>query len=378
MLKIAFITGSPFGTIGTSASYNFVSEISRHHEVMVLSPQTQPNDQPLVFHDSSLRLEDIFDIETERQLFKAWHFLCDFKPDIVHLFNHRQAYRYPFFLRHLFPRAKWVLDIRSPLLGKKRKRLQIKRQNLPLPFFIDAICTHSRASVHTHMPFSIHRIVETPPGVDLNRFHPSIPVANKVMCRNFVFVGSLSPIRKIEFLIEHFSALASNSDQQIHLDIIGGGPAEKQLVRMIKSNEYGKFVRLVGVKNQNELLTSLSSYDAGIAYVPNGPHETAPSLKSIEYAASGIPVFASDTPGHQTYAKRGFVFTFFKNTPASFKHAIGMAIQEGVIVHSIQTNLKIVTDYDWAAIVQKKLLPLYRRLTKGTYGKPKKENTYAQ
>lgn len=363
-LKIAFITGSPFGTIGTSASYNFVSEISKHHQVMVLSPQTQLNEQPLVFQNSTLRLEDIYDTSHERQVFKAWHFLNDFKPDIVHLFNHRQAYRFPFFLRHLLPNAKWVLDIRSPLLGKKRRRLKIKRQNMPLTFFIDAICTHSHASVRTHLPFSIHKIVETPPGVDLKLFHPSIPATHKVTCRNFVFVGSLSPIRNLEFLIENFAALAKKSDEHIHLDIIGGGPAEKKLCTMVESIGCGKIIRLVGVKNQNELLNELSSYDAGIAYVPNGPHETAPSLKSIEFAASGIPIFASDTLGHRAYAKRGFEFIFFKNKPASFKQVLSMAVQESVAVDSIHKNLQTVADYDWAAIVQKKLLPLYDRLIK--------------
>jgi glycosyltransferase involved in cell wall biosynthesis len=376
-LKIAFITGSPFGTIGTSASCNFVSEIIKHHEVIVLSPQTQPSEQPLVFHNSALRLEDIYDAIHERQLYKAWHFLCDFKPDIVHLFNHRQAYRFPFFLRHLLPNAKWVLDIRSPLLGNKRKRRKLRRQNLPLTFFIDAICTHSHASVPTHLPFSIHKIVETPPGVNLKNFHPSAPMTRKVICRNFVFIGSLSPLRNIEFLIENFAALAITLDEHIHLDIIGGGPAEKRLCTMVESTGIGKFVRLVGVKNQNELLAKLSSYDAGIAYVPNGPHETAPSLKSIEFAASGIPIIASDTLGHQAYIKRGFEFITFKNKPASFKQVLRIAIQEGVAVDSIHKNLQTVAGFDWVAIVQKKLLPLYDRLTKGKSRKRSKEIKYA-
>jgi glycosyltransferase involved in cell wall biosynthesis len=368
-LKIAFITGSPFGTIGTSASYNFVSNISNYHDVMVLSPQTQPSEQPIVFQNQTLRLEDIHSITLDHKLFKTWHFLCDFKPDIVHLFNHRKAYRFPFFLRHLLPKVKWILDIRSPLLGKKRKRMEIRRKNLPLPFFIDAICAHSHASVRTHLPFSIHKIVETPPGVDLKLFQPSIPLTSKVICRNFVFIGSLSPLRNIEFLIENFAGLASTLNEHIHLDIIGGGPAENQLYKMIKSAGYGKFIRLVGTKNQKELLAGLSSYDAGIAYVPNGPHETAPTLKSIEFAASGIPIFASNTMGHRAYVDRGFKFILFKNSPASFIKVLGRAIQEGVETNSINTNLKIVNNYDWDAIVRKKLLPLYDHLTKTKYRK---------
>jgi glycosyltransferase involved in cell wall biosynthesis len=220
--------------------------------------------------------------------------------------------------------------------------------------------------------------VETPPGVDLNLFSPSIPDTRKKNCRNFVFIGSLSPIRNIEFLIENFSDLANTTDEHIHLDIIGGGPAEKQLGQKIESIGCEKYVHLAGIKNQKELFSSLSSYDAGIAYVPNGPHETAPSLKSIEFAASGIPIFASDTPGHQAYSKRGFDFIFFKNKPASFKKVLAMAIRDGVAVDSIYKNLQAVTDYGWAQIINNKLLPLYDHLTKQIHCRSKKEMKYAQ
>ena len=363
-MRIAFITGSPFGTIGTSASYRFASEIAEKHDVIVLSPQSQASEQPIVFHDSNLSLMDIHDTAIHRQLFKAWIFLRDFDPDIVHLINHRQAYRYPFCLRHLLPNVKWVLDIRSPLLGKKNKRNKIRKRNLPLTFFVDSIFTHAQTSVRTHLPFTFRRIIETPPGVDLKLFQPVIPKEQKLFCRNFVFIGSLSPLRRLDFLINNFGNLANKTEKKIHLDIFGGGPAEKQLQHLVNAKGFEKFVCIAGAVNQNELMPKLASYDAGIAYVPNGPHETAPSLKSIEFAASGIPIFASDTPGHQSYVRRGFKFKIFSNSSESFEKVFSQALIEGVSSESIEINLKIVADHDWGTIVQKKIIPLYRQLIK--------------
>lgn len=361
-MRIAYINGAPFGTIGTTASYRIITEVARKHDIIILAPQSQENEQPIVFHNSELQVEDVFHNNPKLQISRVFNCIQDFKPDIIHLFNHRKAFRYPFYLRHLLPGIKWILDIRSPLLGKKKRSEKIKRHNTPLSFFIDAISTHSKASVKTHMPNFFKRVFEIPPGVDLGSYQPKIPDVNRVKPKRFVFIGSLSPLRKIDFLITNFVDISNESKERIHLDIFGGGPSEINLKKLVESMNCEDIIRIAGVLPQDELPKRLSSYDAGIAYVPNGPHETAPSLKSLEFAASGIPVFVSDTLGHRDYAGRGFKFEFFKNNSKSFRETIQKSINEGVAIDSVCNNLNKIKEFNWATMVQERLFPLYERL----------------
>jgi len=362
-MRIAYINGDAFGTIGTAASYRFASEVSKCHEIMVLGPQGKERSQPIVFSKPELLVIDIYDNEPMRQVCKAWHQLRLFKPQIIHLFNHRQVFRYPYLLRHLMPGVKWILDIRSPLLVNKKQGVKIRRRNIPLSLFIDAICTHSLYSVRTHLPINIRKVIEIPPGVELTQFEPAIPeIETLPPCRKFVFIGSLSPLRELEFLIENFADVASDSAEKIHLDIYGGGPEEDKLRLLIDSKKNGDKIRLIGALPQDTLSKLLSEYDAGIAYVPNGSHETAPSLKSLEFAASGIHILASDTIGHREYSHKGFKFDLFKNNPHSFREKIDRVIHERRLSTSVINNLDSVTPFAWATLVKERLLPMYESL----------------
>jgi glycosyltransferase involved in cell wall biosynthesis len=91
-------------------------------------------------------------------------------------------------------------------------------------------------------------------------------------------------------------------------------------------------------------------------------------LKSLEYAAAGLPIIASKTLGHLDYMNRfGFKFELFNNTFESFYKLIKKLDEQGFDEKDVANNLKCVQRFDWDVIAQTKLLPLYKDLSETTF-----------
>ena len=117
----------------------------------------------------------------------------------------------------------------------------------------------------------------------------------------------------------------------------------------------------------NHKFKKLSEYDVGIAYIPYEKESVlftkAPSLKSLEYAAAGIPIIASATAGHIEYMKRyGFQFELFENTKTTFLSVMEKITRNGIPDDMVSNNLDKVKAFGWKSSAENKLIPLYRRL----------------
>lgn len=118
-----------------------------------------------------------------------------------------------------------------------------------------------------------------------------------------------------------------------------------------------------GAIDQQRLLEKLPDYDVGVAYVPDDLFAKAPSLKSLEYAAAGIRILASDTVGHRDYAKRfGFQFAFFRNDIRSIVAMLDRIYCEFESLSDPVVNLRCVERFDWSSIVRDQLLPAYKEM----------------
>jgi glycosyltransferase involved in cell wall biosynthesis len=153
----------------------------------------------------------------------------------------------------------------------------------------------------------------------------------------------------------------------LKLDIYGQGDAENELQEIIKQHFSSNNVSLKGFVSQDKLFSLLPNYDVGVAFIYDHPEASfyckAPSLKSLEYAAAGLPVIASKTPGHLDYMNRfGFKFELFNNTLESFQKLINKLTVYGFNENDVANNLKSAKRFDWDVIAQTKLLPFYEDL----------------
>lgn len=361
ILKVAFVARNNFGNIGTAGTYAVIEKLSSVAKLLVFIPEINNQNEKTVFTGN----EGIQFVRTgkgsiKKRLQIIHRKLFSFRPDVIHLINHHQCLLYPLALRRLFPHVSWVLDVKSHLVVDDEKMIKkIRLWSFFLPYYVDAIISPAKENPGTWIPLLKKRVKEIPLGVELSNFKKASPWEGRKKCIRFLYVGSLHPLRKIDKLMRMFQSLADKANREIYLDIFGYGPAEPALKKIAREGRKG-IINLNGLLMQKELNRKMSDYDAGIAYVPNELYDHAPSLKSIEFAAAGLPVFASNTAGHRKYIDEGLTFNTFENSSESFCSTILPSIREGVDYNEIEQNDQNIKRFDFQYIVDNDLMELYR------------------
>jgi glycosyltransferase involved in cell wall biosynthesis len=169
--------------------------------------------------------------------------------------------------------------------------------------------------------------------------------------------------------VDYFIKTISKIGYDLTLDIYGTGDKENELKELIDRKISANNVSLKGFLSQKELFSILPEYDAGIAFVYDKTWDSiyskAPSLKTLEYAAAGLPVIASKTQGHLDYMNRfGFRFLLFSNNFKSFCDLIKKIVLQGFNENDVKKNLECIKQFEWDNITKKKLFPLYENLAK--------------
>lgn len=146
--------------------------------------------------------------------------------------------------------------------------------------------------VHTNSEHTAERIrvtfgkvgvVVSPPGVDLERFHPGDPEPGRV-----VFVGDLVSHKGVDVLLEAMSLL----DGPL-LSLVGDGPQRPELERQIDELQLGEQVELVGRVGHDHVADHMKR--AWVVAVPS--RIDAFGQVAAEALACGVPVVVSDVGG---------------------------------------------------------------------------------
>lgn len=359
-MRILYIARAVFGAMGEAATYQYASKVARHHDVLVLAPRHPSGSEKIVFSDPDVAVKDIFSPAATEQIDNVYRQIRIFRPDIIHMIQSPLCFYYPYYLRHLIPASKWLIDFRSPHIGEKDD--PALQRYFYLQFYVDGILTHFLPGLKTNIKPRFRRAYEIPPGVDLSLFEKNKKTPRHLTPRNFVFIGSITERRNVLFLVASFADFRKKSSMPVTLDIFGDGNAVDKLSSYIINNSLQDCIALRGVLPQEKLLKKLKTYDAGIAYVPYKNFSLAPSLKSLEYAAAGIPVLGSDTEGHRAYnLNYGFKFKLFKNTSEDFCAIMSDVMEQGFSEEDLAVNTNAVSKFDWQYIVEQRLLPLYAK-----------------
>lgn len=364
-MKILYILRAGYGAAGEAASFNYASIMNHSCEVLVLESVGPHQAETIVSHDTSVDVVNIYADNMLEQVGNACEKILLFKPDIIHVMHSPYGFYYLSRLKKRFSSVKWVIDFRSPHVGSMYSA--IRKKYFFLQFYADRVITHSLASLKTNITLRLVPAEVVPPGITLSFFNECAVKAELIKPKKFIFIGSISKTRKIEFLVEVFSEYARDSNLDLKLDIYGHGNQYHEIKNLIFEKQLSQWVELKGAIPQKELFEIIPEYDAGIAYVPYEFFNSAPSLKSLEYVAAKIPVIASDTLGHKEYNKLfGFDFKLFKNTRKDFKLILSDACVKGVTGDNVRKNHRAVLNFDWHYLVEKKLKNVYLNLLNQT------------
>ena len=363
-MKILYISRSAFGVMGEAAISNYVRVVSKHHEVHVAEtpwPTETSGAAPdgvrvhtLPLSPTKLRRHALFDL------------LRAVKPDIVHLVQSPNCYDDILMLQPVLPSAAWCLDFRSPHVGDPDAPIIARFHDAHLQ--VDCLMTHAQETLRTNLPDAKRKAVEIPPGVDIDSIAQVMRTTEKralaATPRRLVYLGSLSKTRLMEDLIDMIADAHRHLDG-VGLDIFGQGNAKEDMKAQIDVLGLHDVVTFKGQLPQKDLWAELTKYDAGVAYVPHPLFATAPSLKSIEYAAVGIPVLASNTIGHRAFARRhNFDFNLFENEPSGLTACLRALETKPWTPARIAANHAACQKLGWDRIIEDRLLPVYDRLRK--------------
>ena len=280
----------------------------------------------------------------------------EIRPDIVHVFIHAGCGIYPLIMRSN-PRARFILDIRSPSLRKGPTRYIAQAKNRLEPLFYDAITAHSIESAWTLIS-KRHTVHLVPPGIEL----ACIPTHTRITTSNgpirLIYIGSLRRLRKVPDMLK--AVLIAGKSIPLQLDIYGDGEDLGVIEAMIRQHQAEQWIHLQQIIPRNDLLQRLGLYDIGLSYVPKTLYDPAPPLKTIEYLASGITAVATNTRGNELLINHQENGILAAEDPPAFAEGILLAANDAQLRRKCAKNARpSVEQYDWTYIVKTLLLPVY-------------------
>ncbi|MCD4678479.1 MAG: glycosyltransferase family 4 protein [Desulfobacula sp.] len=177
---------------------------------------------------------------------------------------------------------------------------------------------------------------------------------------NFIlFAGRLAKIKGIPYLIEAFSELYNDYDTD--LLIIGSGPDDKMLQKMVTLKNIKNRVKFIPMVNKTELRVYLSKCSV---FVLASVFECMP-VTLLEAMASGKPVIASDIPGPKdviTHEYDGFLFE--KQNVVQLKKYLQLCLSSDELRKKIGKNArKIVQDNYTFERISDNYIKLYGRIS---------------
>lgn len=373
-MKIAYLLHAPYGGLGRAASCEFPRRMAKRAEVTVFAPAAR------CAQEGAACATPFKLVSRERAAlswFRAWwQELSRCSPDIVHVYYSPRTFPLYAALRRAAPHARWCIDVRAPLLAQGKKLWLAQQLGLRLQHHFDLCFGTSLENARRAFPnvfsaeqglLSAHGLPyrDLPFGVDCAlvsataREKFSLP-SERSGPRKAVYVGTLARARQLDVLLRGVDRFCQTPQgRDFRLDLWGEGDAEEDLRSYARQR--GLPVRFCGRAPHDVLLQRLGHYDMGIGFVPGGAYEDSPSLKVLEYCASGLLCLASKTRAHERFMAQGFDGLVFENTEQGICDALTRALQNGFGGPLVQ-NIEHAQQYDWEALIEQRLLPNYKAL----------------
>jgi glycosyltransferase involved in cell wall biosynthesis len=178
--------------------------------------------------------------------------------------------------------------------------------------------------------------------IDLSCFKPTL---RKKINKTCLYVGALSPVKGVEYLIHAIPQILKLLPDTRFL-LIGEGPQRELLEELIQKYEVGKEVELLGYMPHNKLLPYYQQADLFVMPSINEPQ----GIVALEAMACGLPVVASNVGGIPEMVQHGKTGMLVPPAePESLAKAIVDLFANERMYHSYSTcALNAVNKFSWA------------------------------
>lgn len=155
------------------------------------------------------------------------------------------------------------------------------------------------------------RVVTWSSGVDVRLFDPRRIPAQAVAAKRrelglqdrvvVLYHGTMDLRRGLGTLLEAFACLPGDVRAQIGLVLLGDGPAQAALARVIAEKGLHDAVRCLAAVGHDDVPLFIAAADAGVLPFPDLPiWRTSSPIKLFEYLAMGKPVIATVIEAHRS------------------------------------------------------------------------------
>jgi glycosyltransferase involved in cell wall biosynthesis len=284
--------------------------------------------------------------------------------DIIHVYHFPFSSLLPFLFRS--KSKKWVFFTTSgPVRGSLISFLGWKLQTLESWIF-DHVILRDEAHKTQFSYRDENTITIVPIGADLEFFHDQKSTIREKYGIDperflFIYAGSLSPVRKIETLIDSLQTVLMH--EKATLMVIGNGGTER-VREYAQQKQLEDHVIFTGEVPYDQVPIHLAAADCFISYVPITPEfDIQPPLKTVEALATGLPVIATNTLGNRRFICDGENGVLTGDDAPSISSAMLLMMRDASLREKVQNNArKSVEEHDWKKIVSQKLLPAYERI----------------
>ena len=362
-LRIVYISNKPFGLVGTLGMYAVISEVAKQHDVLVFCPR---GGEDIVYSNPKVSINSRYDMQApySDQLPTGFvESLREFDPHIIHCFGTRcidVVQR----VRELALSARIIMDIRSPIIAENiNVEIKMKERLMRGQYIADHLSFHCYGTYERDLGSSAVPVSIIPPGYFKDNFKVKRPELVG-QPKKFVFVGSVAKVRKIDRLVRQFVDAHEKVSADITLDIFGDGDAYGEVKALIKNLGASRYIRMKGMVRQLKLHKKLATYDAGIAFVPAIERfSTAPSIKSVEYAAAGIPVICTRTKGHEEFSERfGLKFFYYDDVEDGFSSLLSELPEVNELQCAVRSSQKALVHLRYENLIQEYVMPMYAQV----------------
>jgi glycosyltransferase involved in cell wall biosynthesis len=367
-MKIVFIASSPFGMQGTPGTYKLVESFSKIADVTVFSKKNVAMTDHIVFTEKGNYFVNEVDFKNRKEWVLTIEQIVSLRPEIVYFCSGqiwcRDEAEIILKIKTQLPSTRFVLDLKSPPLIDDRHQLnEIRRTYAKHQCHLDKIFSRCIEDVEAWFENISCDVSIYPLGVPVNDFRPVARYRDTILCRKFIYIGAIDNRRHLDRLFSYIAEFQPNLKSVFSLDLYGSGRFFNTAKTIIERSNLEDIISLNPGISQKDLFDLLPEYDAGIAWVPYEKYDSAPSLKSLEYIASGLVPLVSDTIAHQRLANAGFHLSFYSHDQHSFETSVATLCYHGMPASKISHNMEMIKGHDWDIVVNNHIFPELKKMT---------------
>lgn len=164
-----------------------------------------------------------------------------------------------------------------------------------------------------------------------------------------LFVGRVIPSKGIEELLKAMAILASVSDREITLDVVGAGSTKymEYLKRMSDKLDVSSRIQWLGYRDPWKIQAMYSSYSGVV--VPS--QQESFGLVSLEALANGVPLISTRSGGLANFVTDEVSFIISEGKPHVIAESILSALKDPTETENrVYRGLHLAANYSWDSI----------------------------